>query len=154
VSSPSTSPELSRRSFLIAAGALFAILRAPVKPPTAITGAATGIGATAATLNGSVNPRGSATAASFDWGLTTSYGNTTPGIPVGAGNKAVSVSTPIGGLAPGTVYHFRIRATSPAGTALGADAAFTTPTAPPPAGSAFRVGVSSAGGPDLVGGAT
>src|SRR5205814_8890424 len=47
-------------------------------PPSVTTGSATAIGRTSATLNGTANPNGSATTANFEYGLTTSYGNTTP----------------------------------------------------------------------------
>ena len=46
--------------------------------PTAITGAATGVGSTSATLNGTVNANGSSTTVVFEYGLDTFYGNTWP----------------------------------------------------------------------------
>ncbi|MCR4393549.1 MAG: putative Ig domain-containing protein [Dehalococcoidales bacterium] len=59
---------------------------------------------------------------SFEYGTTTSYGNTT---------ASQSMSTPgafnanITGLAPGTVYHFRAKATGTT-TVYGSDMTFTT----------------------------
>ncbi len=47
----------------------------PIIPPAVTTLAASGIGATNATLNGSVNPNGAATTAWFQYGLTTAYGS-------------------------------------------------------------------------------
>src|SRR5205807_4924032 len=65
---------------------------API-PPTVVTGAATGIGVTTATLNGTANPNAAATNANFEYGLTTGYGGATPSQALGSGTAAV----PIGG---------------------------------------------------------
>ena len=47
-------------------------------PPVATTNLATNITASSAALNGSVNPSGSTTTVYFQYGTTTSYGQTTP----------------------------------------------------------------------------
>jgi hypothetical protein len=57
-----------------------------------VTGAASGISATGATLAGTANPRGTATSGSFQYGLTTSYGSTTPAVSLGAGMTSVAIS--------------------------------------------------------------
>jgi hypothetical protein len=44
-------------------------------PPTAATGAASGVNSTNATLNGTVNANGSATTVTFEFGVDTSYGS-------------------------------------------------------------------------------
>ena len=102
----------------------------------ATTNAATAITSTGATVNGTVNPNGQATTYAFQWGLTTSYGNEAP-LPLasaGSGSTDVSVSLPLGGLASGTVYHFRVIALNATGTAAGVDETFTTAgSAPTPA---------------------
>jgi alpha-tubulin suppressor-like RCC1 family protein len=60
---------------------------------------------------------------SFDWGLTTRYGEeTTPKTMTGKG----AFSDDITGLTSGTTYHFRARAVSYYGTAYGDDMTFTT----------------------------
>jgi hypothetical protein len=101
-------------------------------PPTVITTAATGIGANTATLNGTVNANNISTAVSFNYGLTTSYGSTAPGIPSPVtGNTTTPVSAAIAGLAPNTTYHFQVSGTSSNGTSNGNDMTFTT-TGPPP----------------------
>ena len=77
--------------------------------PTPTSLAATAVTSTSATLLGTVNPNGLATTAAFEWGtdatLTTSTlasaGTTT------AGTSPASVSAPLAGLAPGTVYYYR-----------------------------------------------
>lgn len=96
--------------------------------PTVITGSATSITANSATLNGSVNPNGLATTYYFQWGTTTSYGNNTPTQSVGSGTAAQNVSALISGsgLNPGTTYHYRLVASSSAGTAYGGDQTVTT----------------------------
>ena len=110
-------------TFLLAGGTAFGSGAA-----TATTGAATAITATGATVNGTVNPNGQAASYSFEWGLTTNYGNEAP-VPAasaGAGSANVAESLDLGGLASGTVYHYRIVATDAAGESDGADQTFTT----------------------------
>lgn len=99
---------------------------APEPAPTATTGAATDVTTTGATLNGTVNPNGLATTTSFEWGTTTSYGQTTPGQAIGAGTAAQPVSAALTDLVPCTTYHYRVTATSTAGTTNGEDATFQT----------------------------
>ena len=85
-----------------------------------------------ATLNGEVNPNGLATTANFQWGLTTSYGNTTPVQSVGAGTTQQFIDGgAITGLTCGTVYHFRATATNANGTSIGNDVTFSTVTCSP-----------------------
>jgi hypothetical protein len=103
---------------------------------TATTDAATAITSTGATVNGTVNPNGQATTYAFQWGLTSSYGNEAPLAPAsaGSGSANVHVSLDLGGLASGTVYHYRVIATDAGGVTAGADGTFTTTgTAPGPA---------------------
>lgn len=99
----------------------------------ATTNAATAITSTGATLNGTVNPSGQATTYAFQWGLTTNYGNEAPLPPAsaGSGSADVPVSLDLGGLASGTVYHFRVIASTASGTVTGADETFTTAGSPP-----------------------
>ena len=60
--------------------------------PVVVTGVASEIGDTTATLNGTVNPSGSDTTYQFEYGLTTAYGSTTPMTSAGSGFTAVPVS--------------------------------------------------------------
>src|SRR5678816_3615419 len=74
--------------------------------PTVATGVATGIGATVATLNGTVNPNGTATTAYFRFGPTTSYGSTTPAVNAGSGTLGTIISNGgLSGLSCGTMHH-------------------------------------------------
>lgn len=95
-------------------------------PPHAATGAATAITTDAAVLSGSVNPQGESTSYRFEYGSTSSYGSSTPAQTVGADSSDHVVSTAIAGLQPYTTYHFRILASSGAGTVYGEDLTFTT----------------------------
>ena len=61
------------------------VFATPAVPPTATTQPATGMSSTGATLNGTVNPNGSSTAAWFEWGATTNYGNLTSVTNLGSG---------------------------------------------------------------------
>ena len=106
-------------------------------PPTAATGPASDISTSGATLSGTVNPSGVPATYHFDFGTTTDYGASTPDTSAGAGTTDQPVSAAIAGLAPGTLYHFRLVASGPGGIAAGADGVFTTgtievPGLPPP----------------------
>ena len=114
----------------------------------ATTGPATGVSPTGATLNGTVNPGGTATTYHFDFGTTTAYGTKipSPDKPAGSDSANHAVAQAVTGLKPNTTYHYRIVATDSHGlVATGADVTFTT-TAQPTAvtGSAMNVTKTSA----------
>ena len=100
----------------------------PPPTPVVTTNPATKVAAFSATLNGSVNPRGATTMVYFQYGLTTSYGSTTP-MQAQNGNTVRAVSANIAGLLANHTYHFRIVAHNNAGTSFGPDRIFTTLTA-------------------------
>jgi hypothetical protein len=87
---------------------------------------ASGITATNATLNGTVNPGNGVTTAYFRYGLTTNYGSYSATNTLTATNVNVSVSRLVSGLAPGTTYHFRLVGLNSAGTSVGSNLVFTT----------------------------
>ncbi|HUA75553.1 MAG TPA: hypothetical protein VL988_12415 [Solirubrobacteraceae bacterium] len=105
-------------------------------PPSALTGAPSGVSPVGATLTALVNPQGQATSYHFDWGLTSSYGAQLPAADQGVGADASEHALEQGltGLTPGTEYHFRVVASNcggcPEGTAYGADRTFTTAAEP------------------------
>jgi hypothetical protein len=103
-----------------------------VAGPTVVTTAATSITGNSATLNGTVNANGASTAVTFEYGLTTAYGTTVPGVPSPVtGSSVTPVSAAISGLSPNTLYHFRVKGTNTNGTSNGSDLTFTTGAAPP-----------------------
>jgi phosphodiesterase/alkaline phosphatase D-like protein len=106
-----------------------------VAAPSATTSSATGVTASSATLNGSVNPNAAATSVWFEWGTTAQLGNETPPQAIGSGSSAVEVSANLTTLNPGATYHFRIAAQNSAGTTRGGTLTFTTSAVPPAAPS-------------------
>jgi hypothetical protein len=102
------------------------------RAPTVGSGAASEVSGSGAELNGTVNPNGSETEYSFEYGTTTSYGSTTPTTSVGSGAIALTASKNVSGLSASTVYHFRILATNGFGTHAGTDNIFTSAGPPVP----------------------
>lgn len=101
----------------------------PPEAPAITTAGASAVTSTSATLNGSVTPNGvSVRECYFDYGETSNvYGSKAPCVPSQVGGSTpVSVSAVVGNLTPGTTYHFRLVATSSAGTGYGSDETFTT----------------------------
>jgi hypothetical protein len=80
---------------------------------------------TSACLFGSINPKGISTTAYFDWGASSSYGNS-PAVAQVSGTTSVPVSLTLTGLAPNTTYHYRIRAVNSLYTTKTTDMTFTT----------------------------
>ena len=101
--------------------------------PTVSTDAATNVDTTtAATLNSTVNPNGSATTVEFEYGtdptLTTGVSIISAGTLTGS--SSASASTQVTGLTRGLTYYFRAKATNSVGTSLGSILSFT-PIGPP-----------------------
>lgn len=113
--------------------------------PDATTGSASALGTATATLNGSVNPNGSSTNAWFEWGTSTSYGNSTSQQSVGAGSSTLSYNASISGLTCNTAYHFRARASNGSGGDSGSDATFSTQQCPSNPPSIFTDPATSVG---------
>ena len=98
-------------------------------PSVAAAGASAGT-PTGITILGRINPNGADTSWRVDYGLTTSYGSSTPPAGLGAGTSTLSVSQRIEGLAAGKRYHYRLVATNAKGTTRGSDHTFVTTTTP------------------------
>jgi uncharacterized protein (TIGR02145 family) len=97
------------------------------KAPNASTLAAANITGTSATLQGAINANYLSTTVTFDYGPSTNYGQTTEATPGPvSGNSNTEVTAEITGLAPGTVYHYRLMAINSLGTTNGEDMSFTT----------------------------
>jgi hypothetical protein len=103
----------------------------PTPTPAVTTNPATNVASFSATFNGSLNPRGSTTTVYFQYGLTASYGSTTP-MQTQTGNTFRAISANISGLSASHVYHFRIVAHNGGGTNFGSDRTFTTLSATGP----------------------
>ncbi len=98
------------------------------EPPTAITGSATDITATGATLHATVNPNGSPATASFVYRLVGSdlMLPVAGSVNCGSDRDPVPVVLPISGLDEFTEYEFAVSATYTDGTVLGEFQPFTT----------------------------
>jgi hypothetical protein len=96
-----------------------------------ITGTASDVTMSTATLHGDVNIAGDGTTYHFEYGNGNGPDITTPTQTALPGPQQ-TISEPIAGLVPGDPYHFRIVATNSDGTTQGALVTFTT-VAPPPA---------------------
>jgi hypothetical protein len=97
-------------------------------PPAAVvTGSAVNVGRTIATPTGVINPEGATTTWVIQYGLTAAYGmQNFPGT-LAAATTPVSVSAELTGLAPGTLFHYRIVAFHGSSVvSAGADATFFT----------------------------
>ncbi len=99
--------------------------------PSETIAAASDLKVNSAVLHGSVNPHGLETTYQFEYGHTSLYGATSPLVAkgIGAGTASVEVSHEVGGLRPGSSYHFRIKATNSEGTTYSSDEMLTTPVA-------------------------
>lgn len=114
----------------LALSAITASAASAASSPSVSSQSATAIGETTAVLRGYVNPRGSATSYSFQYGTTATYGAQTANHSVGGGNATKAVAVKVAGLTPGTTYHFRLLATNANGTTGGSDRTFTTALPP------------------------
>ncbi len=96
---------------------------------------------TSVSLGAQINPAGTETTYYFQYGTENCSEHPSactsaplpPGIDIGAGESDQAVSTHIQGLAPGTIYHYRVIADSENGTVDGEDGTFQTrgPGGPP-----------------------
>jgi hypothetical protein len=77
-------------------------------------------------MTGTVNPNGEATTWFFQWGTTTSYGSSTFGGTLPASGAPQNVTSPVTGLASGTIFHFRLVAMHGSVTSYGSDEIFMT----------------------------
>jgi hypothetical protein len=97
----------------------------PLRPPVVSTGEAQGVAQNSATLVGTLDTEGYETVYEFDLGVDTSYGTQIFG-DAGSELGTQTFTIPMQGLAPGTLYHYRIVATNEFGTIYGADMTFAT----------------------------
>lgn len=96
------------------------------RPPAVVTDPAAGVTGNGAILRGKVNAHGCPTMYRFEYGPTIAYGKVTPELAAGPGTKSIQAAVSVSTLTPHTLFHFRIVATSAAGSTSGADFSFTT----------------------------
>jgi hypothetical protein len=108
-------------------------------PPSVVTGEASALTQTTATLTATVNPNGGEVVeCKLEYGASSAYGSSTACSPSpGSGTSPVTVSARVTGVSPNTTYHFRISAANAGGTSKGADGSFTI----------VQIGGGGAGGP-------
>jgi len=111
--------------------------------PSVNTLPAANIGYTSASLRGSVYGKDVTTNYDFEYGTTTAYGQRTAERKARGEEDAEVNAEEVGGLAPGTTYHYRIVATNSYGTSYGADETVATGTEP-----VVETGVAAAVGYD------
>ena len=94
--------------------------------PLAVTGAVSHVRGTSAELEGTVTPGTQTTSYYFQYGPTSAFGSqTTPG-SLPPGSARVKVGQTVTGLLPG--YHYRLIATSAAGSSTGKERIYTVKT--------------------------
>ncbi len=96
--------------------------------PTVTTDPASNISTNTATFNGRVNPNSAATSYWFEWGRTTSLGNSTQVQSAGSGSSLFSVLQSNNALQSNTTYYFRAVAQNQYGTTYGSILSFVTNT--------------------------
>lgn len=130
---------VSINKFGISAGANRTFKTAGHPPPGVATGPTYNVNQNSATVSGVINPNGQSTSWAFQWGINTNYGNSTFGGTVPAGSTPVTEAQTLQGLAPGTIFHYRLVG-SHGGTAtsFGADEIFMTYPAHRPVPSVTR----------------
>jgi hypothetical protein len=106
------------------------LAQAQSSKPTVVTNPAGRVTSQSATLLGKVTPNGAETTYLFQYGTTTLYTATTAPAAAGNGSSAFPAVTDVVGLAPATVYHFRLVAHNRNGTVNGLDRVFKTRTEP------------------------
>jgi PKD repeat protein len=112
-----------------AGGARSAPIASPppaARPPRARTRTAHVLGTTRARLTGRIAPEGTTTRYRFRWGRTRRHGRATPWRRIAGSAGPRSIAVTLRHLQPATTYHYRLEATSAAGTSRGRDRAFRT----------------------------
>lgn len=128
----------------------------PWPPPETKIKVAGHVGPTIATLNGEDKAEyGSPQTWYFEYGTTTSYGSKTAEVKETSHTNWQAVSAGVTGLAPNTLYHYRLTASTNGGTSHSPDATFTTtpspeavtesPTAIGPSGGTLNASINPGG---------
>ena len=99
-----------------------------------------------AVVNAEVDPGFGLTLYRFEYGTDTSYGSRAlVGGPIDPESQEQTATSELDELSPGTTYHYRVRLTNFAGSSVGPDQSFTTPSLPTIAStSASAIGETTA----------
>jgi phosphodiesterase/alkaline phosphatase D-like protein len=95
-------------------------------PAGVVTGPAVNVRKTVATVTGSINPNGASTTWVVQYGLTNAYGVQTFGQVIAGVKTPVPVAIQLTGLAPATLFHYRILALHGSISSPGNDGTFFT----------------------------
>jgi hypothetical protein len=92
-------------------------------------------------LSGNVDPDGSTATCSFQYDTDPAFGSpaSAPCTPAGPYSSPTAVTADVTGLQPGTLYHFRLRGTTPDGTNDSAVQDFITGAGPPTIGATTSI---------------
>jgi hypothetical protein len=109
--------------------------------PSVTTGAASGVGQSAATLTGAIDSQGAETSYYFEYSGPGTFSIVSGKAGSGSGNA--TVTAPVNGLSPGAAYQYRLIATNAGGTTFGSYQTFTTAPPPPSGPPAVATGGTS-----------
>jgi hypothetical protein len=113
------------------------------QPSTPVTGAATAVSTSAATISAAVNPEGGPVNAFFQFGTTIAYGSATATQRLGPDNTIDTFTATLSALPAGTLIHYRAVAVTDFGVLVGADRTVTI--AAPPKPKPKPAGIASVG---------
>lgn len=144
VAASAACPPTDQRGALRPAGAGCDIGAFELATPSATSGPASAVATTSATLNGlGANPDLAGASAFFQYGTTAAYGLLAPAQAIGPTTAQATITTSVGALTPGAVYHFRLVVQNAVSTVYGADQMFTTSVSAAPVLSGLVVRPSS-----------
>jgi hypothetical protein len=118
------------------------------QPGPPVTGAASGVSSSSATVSATVNPEGASVKVSFQYGTTTAYGQATAGQKTAPNNAETPFTAQLTGLPAATTIHYRAVVVSDFGTFVGGDQTLTTtsPPSPPPGPATTTIGQAKVSG--------
>jgi hypothetical protein len=99
-------------------------------PPAVLGESVASIATTSAVFGGVVNTQGVGGLAWIEYGTTMAYGSSVSAGALAFSGSPQSLSAAVGGLQPGTNYHYRVAAANGSGTTYGQDQSFTTVAMP------------------------
>ncbi len=118
-------------SLIACALALLAASPALAASPTITVDSPSGVSTSTFTVHATITPGGTATYYKVDWGLTSSYTNSSQFHELTSTKSTRTVSLTLSGLLPGSVYHYRFDALNKYGGSVSADHSVRTQGNPP-----------------------